>query len=113
MPLPTSGLITMDQICTEFKIPVTSDLGCDALRKAANKLTGDISMSDFYGLSNLKFIVHKFKLTLGASDDYAWDHNFNNIGFSGSLGKGAISPASINVKGINVPITDISFGVYG
>ncbi|CAJ1806966.1 hypothetical protein [Aeromonas veronii] len=53
MPLPTSGEITMDQICTEFKIPLTSDLGCDVLRKAANKpAPQDISMSDFYGKSN-------------------------------------------------------------
>ncbi|MFM5339419.1 hypothetical protein ACEUA8_01535 [Aeromonas veronii] len=52
MTLPASGNISLDQIATEMGISnVNLELGDSRLRAFANKASGDISLSDFYGLT--------------------------------------------------------------
>lgn len=51
MTLPVSGALSFSQINTELQNPSTAALSLDNLnaRKLANKLSGTISVSDFYG----------------------------------------------------------------
>lgn len=51
MPLPSSGLITLDDIRTEVGLSGAFSMGSTYARLLARKESGTISMSDFYGKS--------------------------------------------------------------
>lgn len=96
--LPKSGTISMDMICTEFGVdPVLVELGSKALRDICGKSSGDISLSDFYGLGSTrdyyfwvkyekdpKYTVDYFghEYHIDTSDPY-YKNVFGDIGISG------------------------------
>lgn len=58
--LPKNGTISMDDIRKELKINSTISLNDTAVRKLADKSNGPISLSDFYGKSNLKVGLNSY-----------------------------------------------------
>lgn len=74
MPLPLSGLISLDMVATELAIPNTNlELGDIRIRTLANKLTGDISLSDLYGKTVAKSVSGEYVVTATYGSINRWD----------------------------------------
>lgn len=72
MPLPLSGLISLDMVATELAIPNTNlELGDIRIRTLASKLTGDISLSDLYGKSVVKSVKGEYKVQNATYGQYS------------------------------------------
>lgn len=125
MPLPTSGLISLDMIATELKIPNTNlELGDTRLRLLAGIPTGAISLSDFYGktaasstdITNKEFV---FELSTGTLSNYTYAggfaKKFDSWNFNGTsyimLDAGSINFTSSNTMKIATSSADSESGM--